>query len=84
MNDHLGILEKRIEAAAIGAQWAFEQAEGVGGKVHQGQEENLYAGENDPGVGKKAGIGFVAQAEDEGVAGEQQRPEQNRALLAGP
>ena len=45
--DHLGILQKRIEAAAIGAHGAFEQTEGIGGEVHQREKKNLHGGEND-------------------------------------
>ena len=84
MDDHLGILQKRIEAAAVGAQRAFQQAERVRGEVHQRQKENLHAGENDRRVGEEARIGLVAQAQDEAVSGEQQRPEEQRAFLAGP
>ena len=84
VDHHLGILQKRIQSAAIGAERPFEQAEGIGGKVDQREKENLHSGENDRGVGEEAGIGFVAQTENEAVSGEQQRPEQQRAFLAGP
>ena len=47
MDDHLGILQQRIQAAAVGAQRAFEQAEGVGGEIDEQQEKDLHAGEND-------------------------------------
>ena len=37
MDDHLGILQQRIQAAAVGAQRAFEQAERIGGEIYQQQ-----------------------------------------------
>ena len=53
-------------------------------KFTQKQKENLHSGQNYRGVGEEAGIGLVAEAEDESVGGEQQRPEQQRTFLAGP
>jgi hypothetical protein len=47
MNHHLGILQERVEAAAVGTQRAFEQSKGIRGDVDQSQKENLYAGEHD-------------------------------------
>ena len=84
MNHHLGILQQRIQAAAVGADRAFEQAERIGGEVQQQQKENLHARQNHRGVGEEARIGLVAQAQNESIGGEQQRPEQQRTFLAGP
>ena len=84
MDDHLSVLQQRIQAAAVGAQRAFEQAERIGGEIYQQQEEDLYAGQNYRGVGVEARIGFIAQAEDEAVSGQQQGPEEQRTFLAGP
>ena len=74
MDDHLGILQERVKAGAVGAQRAFEQAEGIGCDIYQGKKEDLYSGENDGSVSKETRIGLVAKAEDEGVSGEQERP----------
>ena len=69
MDDHLGILQQGIQAAAIGAQRAFEQAERVGGEIHQREKKDLHAGENHRRVGEQARIGLVTQAQDEAVSG---------------
>ena len=58
--------------------------EGMGGEIQQQQKEDLHAGQNYRSVGEEARIGFVAQAQDESVGREQQRPEQQRTFLAGP
>jgi len=84
MNDHLGILEKRIEAAAVGAERALDEPEGIGSEVYQQEKEDLDCGDDDRGVGEQALVGFVAKPEDEGVSGEQERPEKKRAFLSGP
>ena len=84
MDDHLGILEKRIEAGAVGRNAALLDGEGVGGEIQDQKEEDLNGGDDDRGVGEEALIGLVAQAEDESVAGQQQRPEEKRAFLSGP
>jgi hypothetical protein len=54
------------------------------GEVQQQKEEDLDAGEDGRGEGGEADVDAVAQAQDEAVAGQQPRPEQQRALLAGP
>ncbi len=46
MDDHLGILQKRIQAAAVRAQRALQQAERVGGEVHQREKKDLHASQN--------------------------------------
>src|SRR5579863_8649645 len=70
MDHHLGILEKGIQSAAVGTQRAFQQAERIGGEVHQREEKNLDSCENDRGISEEARIRFVAKAKDEGVSGE--------------
>ncbi len=59
-------------------------AKGCAAKFSSNKKENLHAGDNDRSVGEKARIGLVAQAEDESVGREQQRPEQQRTFLARP
>ena len=63
---------------------AFKQAEGVGREIHQREKEYLHAGKNDRSVGEESRVGFVAEAQNEAVSGEQERPEQQRAFLTGP
>ena len=84
MDDHLGILQEGIEAAAVGAERAFEQSEGLGGEIDQRKKENLYGSENDRGVSEKTRIGFISEAKDKTVSGKQKGPEHQRAFLAGP
>ena len=81
VNHHLGILQKRVETGAVGAKRAFEQPEGIGCDVYQSKKEDLHSGENDGGVSEEARISLVAKAEDEGVSGEQERPEHQRTFL---
>ena len=58
--------------------------EGVRGEIQNQKKEDLDGGDDDRGVGEEALIGLVAEAEDESVAGEEQRPEEQRAFLSGP
>ena len=69
MDDHLGILQQRIEAAAIGAQRATEQAKGVRREIYQREKKYLNAGENYRRVCEQAGVGLVAQSQNEAVSG---------------
>ncbi len=84
MDDHLGILQKRIQSGAIRGERALHDGERVGGKIQNQQKENLHRGDDHRSVGEQPLIGFVAQAENEPVAGQEQRPEQQRAFLTGP
>ena len=84
VDDHLGILEQGIEAAAIGAHGALEQPERIGGEIYQSKKKYLHARQNYRRVGEQAGIGFVAQAEDEAVSGQEKRPEEDGTFLARP
>jgi len=84
MDDHLGILQERIQAAAVGRDLAFENGERMGGDIQEQQEENLHGRDYDRRVSKKAWIGFVSQTENEPVGRQQQGPEQQRAFLTGP
>ncbi len=56
----------------------------VRGKIQNQQKENLHRGDDHRSVGEQALIGFVTQAQNESVAGQEQRPEQQRAFLTGP
>ena len=85
VDHHLGILQQRIEAGAVGGtDAAGDERERRRREVDQQQEEDLDAGEDRRGVGGELDVDLVADAEDESVGGEQQRPEQQRAFLAGP
>ena len=84
MDNHLGILQQRIETTSVGPERTLEQAEGIRGEVDEREEEDLHCGEDDGRIGEEARVGFVAQAEDEAVTSEQERPEQQRTFLAGP
>src|SRR4029078_12022350 len=54
----------------------------MGGEIHQQQEENLYRGNDGGSIGRKPGFSFVPQPQDESVSRQQQRPEQQQALLS--
>jgi hypothetical protein len=85
MDDHLRILEQRVQAEAVGrSDAARDQSEGRRGEDQQHQEEDLNAGEDGGGVRSEGDVGLVAQAQHEAVGGEQPRPQQQGALLAGP
>ena len=84
MDDHLGILQKRIQPGAIRGERALHDGEWVRREIQNQQEENLHRGDDHRSVGEQPLIGFVAQAENEPVPGQQQRPEQQRAFLTGP
>jgi len=84
MDNHLGILQERIESAAVGTEWALDEAEGIRGETHQREKENLDASQNHGRVGEEAGISFVPEAKDECISGEQEGPEEQRAFLSGP
>ena len=84
MDDHLGILEERIEAGAVGGQRSLFESEGARGEVEDQEKKDLDAGDDDRGIGEEALIGLVAEAENESIAGQQERPEQQRAFLSGP
>src|SRR5271157_72638 len=68
MDDHLGILEKRIQSGAIGGERALHDGERVRGKIQNQQKENLHRGDDHRSVGEQPLIGLVAQAENESVA----------------
>ncbi len=70
-----------LPSARIGPS---SKPKGLAAKFDQRKKEDLHSGKNDRGVGEKAGIRLVAQAQDKTVSGQQQRPEQNRAFLPGP
>jgi hypothetical protein len=84
MDDHLGILQQRIQACAIGGQLALHDRERSGGKIQQKQEEDLDASDNDGSVREEALVGLVTKAENKSITRKQQRPEQQRTFLPGP
>ena len=84
MDHHLRILQQRIEPVAVRRNGARHQGKGVGGKVHQQQEENLNRRNNDGSVRHQAGVHLVAKTQNQPVAGQQPAPEQQGAFLARP
>ena len=56
----------------------------MGGKIQQHQKENLHCGNNCGSVGKKPGVSFVPQPQNQSVSRQQQRPEQQRTFLSRP
>ena len=94
MDDHLGILEERVEAATIGEGSDLKQSAGAGSgerleragdEIVKRKKEKLDAGENHADVGHQLGM-LAAIDEERGkrVAREQEAPEEQRAFLAGP
>ncbi len=85
MDGHLGILEQRVQAEAVRrSDAAGDEGEGRRGDDQQQQEEDLDRREDGRGVGGEGDVALMAQAQDEAVAGEQKRPQQQRAFLPGP
>src|SRR5260370_20101588 len=84
MNHYFRILEQRVQAGAVGWKRALHNGERMRSEIQQQEKENLHRGNYYGSVGKKTWIGFVAKPQHEAVCGEQQRPEQQRALLARP
>ena len=60
MDDHLGILQKRIESGAVRRQAALHYGEWVRRKIQNQQKENLYRRDDHRGIGKQTLIGLVA------------------------
>ncbi len=52
VNHHLRILQKRIQAIAVGWDGALNNGKGMRRKVQQQQEENLHARQNHRSIGK--------------------------------
>ena len=84
MDHHLGILQERIEAVAVGWDGSADEAEWIRGKVDEREEKYLHGRDDHRGVREELRIDFVAHPQDERVGGEQPRPEEQRALLPGP
>ena len=84
MNHHLGILEERIEAVAVGGDGAGIERKRRRGEAQDRKEEDLNAGQDRAGVGVELDVGLVAQAQHKAVHAQQPRPEQQRTLLAAP
>ncbi len=63
---------------------ALHDGEGVGGEIQNQQKENLHRGDDHRSISKQSLIGFVAQAQNESVTGQEQRPEEQRAFLPRP
>ena len=61
-----------------------DQAERIGGKVDQQQEEHLHGGDDGRSMREELRIDFVAHPQDQRVGRKQPRPEEQRAFLARP
>jgi hypothetical protein len=84
MDDHLRILQQRIQTEAVGGNSALHQREGRRGEVEQQQKEDLHAGKDGGGVGAEPDVHLVPSAEHKAVRTEQPGPQQQRSFLAGP
>src|SRR5260370_41909041 len=84
MNHHFRILEQRVQAGAVGWKRTLHNGERMRSEIQQQEKENLHRGNYYGSVGKKAGIGFLAKPQHEAGFGEQQRQEQQTALLSRP
>src|SRR5260370_22400130 len=73
-----------MESAGSLRKWGLDDAERVRRKIQNQQKENLHRGDHHRSVREQLLIGLVAQAENESVAGQKQRPEQQRPFLSGP
>src|SRR5260370_15563670 len=73
-----------MESAGSLRKWGLDDAERVRSKIQNQQKENLHCGDHHRSVREQLLIGLVAQAENESVAGEQKRPEQQRPFLSRP
>ena len=74
VDDHLRILQQRIQSVAVGGQRALHQRERMRREVQQQKKEDLNRGDDDRGVGEQPRIGLVPQAQDQAVGREQQQP----------
>ena len=67
MDDHLGILQQRIQSVAVGRNGALHQSERVRGKINQQQEENLHGRDDGRSVRRELWIDLVAQPHHQAV-----------------
>ena len=74
MDDHLRILQQRVQAKAVWGERAGFQRERRRGKIEQQQEEDLHAGQDGRGVGGETDVNLVAHAQDEPVRRQQPGP----------
>jgi hypothetical protein len=74
MNHHLGILEQRVQAEAVGGNVTHNQREGKRCEVEQQQEENLDRGKNGGGIGGQANVHLMPQPQYESIRRKQPCP----------
>ena len=67
MDDHLGILQQRIQSVAVGGNLSADQAERMRGEIHQQQEEHLHRGDDRRCIRRQLRIDFVAQPQHQRV-----------------
>ncbi len=63
VDDHLRILQQRVQSVAVGRNLSADQAEWMGREVHQQQEEYLHRSDDRRGMGCELRIDFVAQSQ---------------------
>jgi len=84
VDDHLRILEQRVQAKAIGVKRSWREGERRRGEDQQQQEKDLNASQDRRSIRGEGDIDLMPQAQDKTVAGEQPCPEDQGALLSGP
>ena len=84
MNDHLRVLEQRIEAVAVFGDGARSSAKGGAAKLRTARKKTWMRGQDGAGVGVQLDVCLVGEAEDESVGSQQPGPEEQRAFLAAP
>ena len=84
MNHHLRVLKQGTEAEAVQGLRAGLDRERRRGEVQDGQKEDLNSGEDCGREGGEADIDAMADAQNESISREQERPEEQRPFLARP
>ena len=94
MDDHLRILQQRIEAIAVGAQDPLQgpagrgraqYLKGAGDEIIQRQKEKLHPHQDHPHVRHQLGMfAAVGKQDRKNINRQQEAPEKQRALLARP
>src|SRR5262249_30002469 len=84
MDHHLGILQQRVEAGAVGRNAALLEGERMRSEVQNRQEEDLNGGDDHGRISEKSLVSAMTQAQNESVAAEKQRQEKQRTFLPRP
>ena len=84
MDDHLRVLQQRVQPGAVGRDQARDNGEGRRGDYQQKNEEELDARQDGRGECGETNIDAVPHPQDETVGAEQKGPEQQRTFLPAP